>query len=162
MPAIMSWPARIPAGQVIDEIGAAFDIPATFLTLAGGDPSRHELDGLDITRMVTERAPTPHDRIFWEMGAQTAVRRGRWKLVLNGQLLEGAAPEDDVFLADVVADMGERTNLAGQRPEVVAELRAAAGEWRARIEDRWTREWQPKLGDLDVIAAEAAAERGLT
>ena len=31
MPAMMSWPARIPAGQVLDEPGAAMDVFPTFL-----------------------------------------------------------------------------------------------------------------------------------
>lgn len=161
MPAIMSWPARIPAGQVLDEPGVAMDIFPTLLAAAGGNPAAYELDGRDVTAMVTERAASPHDEIFWEMGRQTAVRRGDWKLVLNGQLVEGASAEDDVFLANVAGDMGERENLANARPELVAELRAAAEQWRAGIEARWAEEWQPNRAGDRRIAAESAAERGL-
>jgi hypothetical protein len=78
------------------------------------------------------------------MGRQTAVRRGQWKLTLNGQLVEGAPPEDDVFLADLDADMGERVNLREQHPALVAELRSAAEGWRQNIEERWQREWLPR------------------
>ena len=112
--------------------------------------------------MVADGAPSPDSELFWEMGKQTAVRRGDWKLTLNGQLVEGAPPEDDVFLANVVADMGEKENLAQTKPELVAELRAAAEQWRAGIEARWAREWEPKLaGEDGAVAAQAVAERGL-
>jgi hypothetical protein len=57
--------------------------------------------------------------------------------------------------------MGERTNLAAQQPDLVAELRAAAEQWRAGIETRWAEEWQPKLAGDGRVAAESAAERGL-
>ncbi len=146
-PGILTWPERIPAGQVLDAPGAAMDIFPTFLQAAGGDPSRYELDGMDVLPVVASGAPSAHGRIFWEMGQQTAVREGRWKLVLHGQLVEGASPEDEVFLADLDADMGERRNLAGEQPERVATLRAAAEEWRAGIEERWEREWLPRVAD---------------
>ena len=144
MPALMSWPAKIPAGQVLCEPGAAMDIFPTILKAAGGDPSGYELDGADVLPMVSEGAASPHTDLFWEQGQQTAARRGKWKLVLNGQLVEGTAPEDDGHLADLEADTGERTNLKDQHPNLVAELTAAAETWRQGIEDRWENEWQPK------------------
>ncbi len=79
--------------------------------------------------------------MFWEMGAQTAVRRGRWKLVLNGQLVEGAPPEDDVHLSNLEEDVSESRNLAPQYPNLVADLRAAAESWREGVENRWKREF---------------------
>ena len=38
MPAWLSWPGRIPAGQTVDEIGLAMDIVPTFLKMAGAEP----------------------------------------------------------------------------------------------------------------------------
>ncbi len=144
VPGIFSWPGRIPAGQVLDGVGASMDIFPTFLRAAGGDPDAYEVDGCDLGPMLTVGAPSPHGDLFWENGRQTAMRRGRWKLVLDGQLIEGAAPEDAVHLADVVADPGERRNLAAERPEVAAELAECARAWRAGIEHRWQREWLPR------------------
>lgn len=146
-PAVTSWPARIPAGQVLDGIGVAMDLFPTFLVAAGGDPSAYELDGADVLPMLADGAPSPHADadLYWEIGRQTAVRRGRWKLVLNGQLVEGAPPEDDIFLADLDTDPGERVNLRHQHPELAAHLRAAAERWRQAIEARWQREWKPGM-----------------
>jgi arylsulfatase A-like enzyme len=156
MPSLMCWPVRIPAGQVIHEPGAAMDIFPTFLRAAGGDPAEYELDGLDVLPMVTEKAATPHEQIFWEMGKQTAVRRGDWKLVLNGQLVEGAPPEDDVFLTMLADDPGERENHAARRPEIVVELRRVAETWRAGIEERWEREWKPAIAGYTSYTVAAA------
>ncbi len=147
MPALMSWPARIPEGQVMDRIGAAMDIFPTFLTAAGGDPGAYELDGRDLLDMVVYGADSPHDEIFWEMGDQTAVRRGKWKLVLNGQLVEGAPPEDAVHLADMEADMGERHNLKDEYPELAGILKAAAEAWRKEMEAIWRDRWDPDEPD---------------
>jgi arylsulfatase A-like enzyme len=153
-PGILCWPDRIPAGQVIDEPGAAMDIFPTVLEAAGINASPYELDGRSILPVVTEgvrlRAqpegkPSPHERIFWEMEGQTAVRQGPWKLVLNGRLVEGAPPEDAVHLANLDADPGERTNLAESHPELRDELRAAAEAWRQGIEERWQTYWLPRL-----------------
>jgi len=143
-PGLMSWPARIPSGQVIGGAGAAMDVFPTVLKAAGGDLSEYELDGLDVMPVVAEGAPSPHTEIFWEMNQQVAVRRGKWKLVLNGQLVEGAPPEDEVHLADLEADMAESTNLRVEHPQIVEGLTEAAEAWRAGIEERWTGYWLPR------------------
>ena len=152
-PAIMSWPARVPRGQVVSEMGAAMDIFPTCLAAAGGDPAGYELDGRDVLPMVCDGAPSPHDAIFWEMNDQTAVRRGPWKLVLNGRLVEGAPAEDDVHLANLDDDMAEKHNLKDAQPDLCAELKHAAEGWRAGIEDRWQSEWAPKANGTTTHCA---------
>ncbi len=143
VPGIMHWPGTIPAGQVLDEPCAAMDVFPTFLSAAGGRPPE-PVDGVDLLGWLAGGAPPAPRDIFWEMGDQTAVRRGRWKLVLNGQLVEGAPPADAVHLADLAEDVGERRNLAGDRPELTAELKAAAETWRAALERRWGEEFDPE------------------
>ncbi|MCZ7545954.1 MAG: sulfatase-like hydrolase/transferase [Anaerolineae bacterium] len=153
VPAIMSWPARIPAGQVIDTPGVAMDVFPTFLKAAGRRPAGYELDGVDLTPVVAGGAPGAQRDIFWEMDGQTAMRRGPWKLVLNGQLVEGAPPEDDVHLANLDEDMAERHNLKDAHPELVAELTEAAQTWRAAIEKRWEAEWAPRISGTTTHTA---------
>ena len=126
-PAICHWPGRIGAGQVIHTPVASMDVFPTILAAAAGDPSAFEMDGTDLLPLVGKEAvPFPARDLFWEMDDQTAVRRGKWKLVLNGRLLEGAPPEDDVHLADLEHDPAESVNLAEEHPDVTAELQAAA------------------------------------
>ena len=143
VPAILSWPAQVPAGQVIDQPGAAMDVFPTCVAAAGGDVSAYEMDGANLLPAHAGGEPMPARDLFWEMDQQTAIRRGPWKLVLNGQLVEGAPPEDAVHLANLDEDMAERRNLSGAHPALVAELTDAALAWRERIETRWQSEWQP-------------------
>jgi arylsulfatase A-like enzyme len=137
VPAIISWPGHIPAAQVIGEPAVSMDFFPTLLKTAGGDPGDYQLDGLDIMPMLTERAPSPHGAIFWEMGKQTAVRKGKYKLVLNGVLVEEEPSGEELFLADLSGDPGERNNLAAEFPRLAGELRAEAEEWRAALEKHW-------------------------
>lgn len=137
VPGIFSWPGHIPAGQVIDEPCAAMDVFPTLLSIAGGDPAKYELDGLDITDVLMNGGKTPHEEIYWEMEMQTAIRRGNYKLVLDGQLIEGEPPQDPVFLSDLSVDPSETTNLAAQYPELTEELKEKALAWRARLEQNW-------------------------
>ena len=148
MPALMSWPGVIPAGLVLDGVGAAMDVFPTFLKAAGGAPDAYELDGRDVLPMVVSGADSPHEQIFWEMGKQTAVRRGPWKLVLNGQLVEGAPPEDAVHLANLDDDMAERVNLKDTHPDLAAELKRAAEQWRAGLDSYWAEHHEKKPNGL--------------
>lgn len=139
-PGIMHWPNEIPPGNVLTHpnlYGAAMDVFPTFLSAADGDLSKYDVDGLSQIPVVCDGQFTPHTDIFWEMGDQTAVRRGKWKLVLNGRLVEGAPPEDDVHLADLETDMGETKNLKDEYPDITVELTEAAQTWRQGIEDYW-------------------------
>lgn len=147
-PGIFNWPKTIPGQQVLDEVGISMDVFPTFLKLAGGDIDNYELDGADVFAMLTEGAPSPHSHVFWEMGRQTAVRLNQWKLVLNGQLVEGEPPQDEVHLANLDLDMAESKNLKDVHPDVVEELTRAAIAWRDEIEQRWTNYWEPRQNGL--------------
>lgn len=154
VPAIMSWPAQVPAGQVVDGLALGMDVFPTALRAAGGDPSQYEIDGSDLTAMVAEGSDSPHEDedVFWEMGVQTAVRRGRWKLVLDGLLIDDLPQRDAVHLSDVEADIGERKNLAAEHPQMVTDMRAAADRWRAGIEQRWEREHASRMVGENAFA----------
>jgi len=142
-PGIVHWPGRIAGGRVVSDPVASMDVFPTILAAAGGDPSKYELDGVDLLPQLADGQALPERDLYWEMGKQTAVRRGQWKLVLHGQLVEGAPPEDDVHLADLDADVAEAVNLAADQADLAAELTAAAEQWRAGIERRWESEWSP-------------------
>ena len=91
VPAILQLAGGDPAGQVLDEPCAAMDIFPTLAARRGRRPGglragrRQPAAG----RVATARRCRQRD-LFWEMDEQTAMRRGPWKLVLNGQLVEGA------------------------------------------------------------------------
>lgn len=137
VPGIFSWPGVIPAGQVISEPCGAMDVFPTLLRWAGGDPGAYTLDGSPLQEVLTQGAKSPHEDIFWEMDGQTAVRHGKYKLVLNGVLVEGEPVQAPVFLSNLEEDPGETKNLAEELPELTKELTEKALAWREALEKNW-------------------------
>lgn len=141
LPGIMHWPGQIAGGRVSNEPVVSMDVVPTVLDAVGIDLSQYEIDGTSLLGHVIEETSIPERPIFWEIGGQTAVRRGRWKLVLNGQLVEQDDPISEVHLSDLDTDPGEELNLSDVEPAVTAELRQLAEDWRAAIEKRWKLEY---------------------
>ncbi len=141
VPAIMSWPARIPPKQVIREMVMSADVFPTFAAAAGAAlPGDRTIDGRDILPVAAKRAASPHQQIYWAALGQAAVRRGKWKYIRNPIEADGT-PEglkpigggDSVFLADLSEDPGERKNLRHVMPQLVEELDRAVEQWLAEV-----------------------------
>ena len=147
IPAILSRKGALQP-KTVDAPHIATDIFPTVLELCGGDPGQYELDGVSLVPLLTGEGEATHEYIFWEMEGQTAVRKGDYKLVLNGRLEEGETPRAEVFLADLKNDPGEKTNLAEALPELCAELKAAALSWRAGIEKTWEEKFAGNYASL--------------
>jgi len=142
VPALVNWPGHIPAGRRIDQIVMTADILPTVVSLAGAKlPGDRTFDGRNIWPVLTENAPSPNPYVAWAQGPQLAIRKGKWKLVLNGVTHDGTPAgqkplegEDAVFLSDLDQDPGESRNLRRQHPEIVDELQTLLSEWRAGAE----------------------------
>ncbi len=148
VPGIIHWPGTIPGGQVLNAPCGGFDILPTVLDAAGIATGDLELDGTSILPYLAEgKVPDERD-LFWELNGQTAMRRGDWKLVLNGKLQEGAPVEDDIHLSNLSEDMGELHNLKEQEPKLTESMKTAAETWAAGIEERWQREFSPERQGL--------------
>jgi arylsulfatase A-like enzyme len=116
IPTLVCWPARIPAGQVSDQVAITMDWFATLLDAAGVAPaSDYPPDGISLLPMLTgERAPVPR-KLFWRYrtNAQRALRDGDYKyLKIRGNR----------FLFDVVADPRERANLWDRKRDLAERL----------------------------------------
>ena len=144
VPGILHWPSRIAPGTTFNTPCASMDIFPTFLTAAGGKLMDYELDGIDLLPYVCEGMVPAERDLFWEMENQTAVRRGPWKLVLNGQLVEGAAADTAVHFSNLDEDMGEKINLNKSQDKIAAQMKNTAENWRKGIEERWQKEFSPE------------------
>jgi arylsulfatase A-like enzyme len=137
VPAIMSWPAKIPPKQVIREMVMSADVFPTFTAAAGAKlPTDRTIDGRDILPVAANRAKSPHNEIFWGALGQVAVRRGKWKYIRNPIEADGTprgmkplGGDDSMFLSDLGEDTGERHNLRHVMPDLVSELDRAASQW---------------------------------
>ena len=137
VPMIMQWPGVIPKGRVVHELGSHVDLLPTIAKAAGvSPPADRTLDGGDALPLAVTGARSGHDAIFWSIGGQLAVRRGKWKLVNGGKLYDGSpeggkalAGEDALFLSNLEEDPAESVNLRRQFPGMVDELATLIQKW---------------------------------
>ena len=107
------------------------DLTATILAATGTVPPQgRSLDGMNILPILKGEKPLQERTFFWRIQeegmVQKAVRRGRWKYVLDGiERLE--------MLFDLERDPGERYTLYYEHPEVVNELRNSLGTWEKEV-----------------------------
>lgn len=144
VPALVSWPAQLPAGSVNAGLASHIDILPTLCAAAGiAQPADRTIDGRDLLPMMRGAAASPHEAIFWaDNRGQGAVRQGHWKLVMNGSDFDyssgkGYVPltgADAHFLSNIENDPGERRNLSTQQPGRASELEALWKDWRANVE----------------------------
>jgi arylsulfatase A-like enzyme len=142
VPAVMSWPGVIPAGQVIHEVGCHVDLLPTIAKAAGAPlPADRILDGFDMLPLAASKAKSRHDAIFWSQGGQLAVRRGKWKLVKDGREYDGEKNEplkgdDALFLSNLEEDPGERRNRRHDEPALADELLTLAQHWLNEVQTK--------------------------
>eukprot|EP00913_Durusdinium_trenchii_P028464 g26692.t1 len=127
VPAIAWWPGRIKPGTVNRAPCISIDIMPTILDAAGViSPAGHRYDGISLLgQLEGGPPPSPERTLFWDYRRKSAVRRGRWKLVVDERGLKGQPG-----LFDLKQDPAEQTNVAGQHPDRVKELQAALREWK--------------------------------
>ena len=132
LPAIISWPGKLPCNQARDQLVHGCDWLPTLAELAGVQAPDVPLDGRSLVKVIADsKAPSPHDghSLHWQLGegtnAEWAVREGDWKLIgktrdtTDGQQIKSV----EFFLANLKDDPGETTNLATKHPEKAQHLR---------------------------------------
>jgi arylsulfatase A-like enzyme len=130
--ACCAWEGRIKAGSAVQAPLHMVDWYPTLLKLAGASlEQKLPLDGRDAWPAIAEGKPSPHDEILLNTTPKTgAIRIGDWKLVLNGSAADGdgeaAQPvkEEKIELFNLADDLGEKKNLADEKPDKVKELLA--------------------------------------
>jgi arylsulfatase A-like enzyme len=145
VPWMVQWKGRIPAGRVDDRPVIQLDVLPTALAAAGvAVKPEWKLDGVNLLPFLTgEKSGAPHEALYWRFGQQLAIRMGDWKLVkgAGGNVpieAHGPATLDGAELYNLKDDIGEKKNLAKERPEKVRELAAAWTKWNAELMDaKW-------------------------
>lgn len=135
VPSVVSWPGGLPKGEVREELVTGMDWFPTMAELAGVEiPEGHHIDGKSIAAVIKDDAESPHDDVYWRLGANPSkakwvVRQGDWKLLGNAAEIvrpEGAselsAKGKKLFLVNLKEDIGERVNLRDKNPEKLKAL----------------------------------------
>src|SRR5579872_2010967 len=127
IPAIISWPARIPQGRTTEQVAITMDWMPTLLAAAGAAvDAAYPSDGINLLPVLEQGAPVVTRKLFWryKANAQRAVRDGDYKYL---KIL------DNTFLFNVVEDPMERANLKERRKDIYDRITAEWYAWNATM-----------------------------
>ena len=134
VPMMISWPGRIPGGQVYTHVTSTLDIVPTLLDVAGVENAA-PLRGHSLIEPLKNNAPVvPGERtLFWRFNNQWAIRKGDWKLVLGSKNIAAKHTSQIVFNEDVLdqvalfnlaTDPAEMNDLSDSTDPAVQAIRA--------------------------------------
>jgi arylsulfatase A-like enzyme len=132
VPAMISWPGKIKAGQVRDQFAVACDWYPTILDLCGVDMPKHKLDGKSLRKIIESPvAKTAHKFFNWQMAKQWAVREGPWKLCSNIVDTSGDKRklEKGLRLYNIDKDPSETKDMANSHKDIVKRLQKHHDQW---------------------------------
>jgi arylsulfatase A-like enzyme len=157
VPWILYWPGHVPAGRVVGEITAIWDVTPTLLALLGVEAGV-PFFGRDLSPWVLApsrrgRRGAPEVPRLSELYLTEAtwMRKHGWRTP-TWKLIHALEPDfhfkPEVELYNLVEDPNEEHNLAEREPDVVAFLEARMQAWIARREAETGRR-DPVLTELD-------------
>jgi arylsulfatase A-like enzyme len=152
VPCIMSWPAKIPAGTICNNIASTIDILPTLCSISGSSLPTKKIDGVNILSLMEgDFDSNPRDVFYYyyRRNSLENVRKGQWKLVLphTYRSYEGKLPGNDGWpgeyssgkagyaLYDMRRDPGERYDVKELYPAVVDDLKKLADVMRQDLGD---------------------------
>lgn len=167
VPFIVRWPGHAAAGSESDEPVSGVDLLPTLCELAGVEvPATLAIDGASVASALAGEAVRRSTPLFWYHykawgGPRAVIREGRWKLdgywdgpeilrtdsstMRPGDLeLIRTARLVRFELYDLVADPGERHDVAAEHPELVASLKARMLQIHSEIQSQgraWSESW---------------------
>ena len=114
-PAILRWPGHTQPDSIKEGMMFIADFFPTLITLAGGKHAQERpIDGIDMTSMLFEDAPSPRQEIIFDVSGSVrlpTIRQGDYKLMGD-------------MLFNIKDDPAEKNNIAEANPDVVGKLLA--------------------------------------
>lgn len=155
VPAIMKWPAVIPAGTINNKLACTIDLLPTFAAITGAKMSPEKIDGVNILPLLkADEVANPRNHLYYYFNKNSlkAVRKDQWKLVLphryesyenmppgkGGFPGKKVADSTGLALYDLARDPGERYDVKEQNPEIVKNLMLLVEEARLDLGDDLT------------------------
>jgi arylsulfatase A-like enzyme len=125
VPAIVRWPGVVAPNSVSAQPAITMDWTATILAAAGArDDPRYPLDAESLLPTLRGERGVHERALFWRTRTREAARIGDWKYVKDG---------DAAHLYDLSVDLGEKTPLEREMPDVFARVKNRYDAWAAEM-----------------------------
>ena len=129
VPMIISHPDIKTSNMVSNAMVSALDLHPTICAMTGSEIPKN-VDGINLSPMFNgEQLDTERRILYWDTPHQKAIRKGKWKLLINeGEPNSGmpAIHKVDIpkgsFLYDLAEDPGENKDLSSAHPEIKTRL----------------------------------------
>lgn len=134
VPAIIRYPAKIPAGQTRDQIVTIMDWFPTVLELCGitRQADAPQLDGQSMARVIADpTAASAHEVLHFAWAKNWAVRQGDWKLIGTFNAKTGT---QRLSLHNLAEPGPEVKDHAEEQPQIVRELAALHEAWKRNVD----------------------------
>jgi arylsulfatase A-like enzyme len=135
VPFIAYWPGVTKAGSTSDAPVMTIDLFPTLAEACGlSAPRSHVVDGESLVGLLKQTGRLKREALYWHYphyhpGGATpysAIRAGDWRLV---EFFEDGHTE----LYDLKSDIGEKKDLAREKPKKTRELRDRLALWRKKV-----------------------------
>jgi len=127
VPAIVSWPAKLPRGVVRDQAVTIMDWLPSIVEWCGVDMPDVKVDGRSLQPVIeSPDAPSAHPVICFQWQTKWAVREGDWKLVKQGRT---------PTLHSLAGDEPEVKDYFDERPDIAKALQAHYDAWAMDVFD---------------------------
>jgi len=127
LPFMTYWKGTIKPG-ISDALVSQLDLLNSFATLAGSDIKTD--DGEDMLAVLLGNEKVGREELVLEATTRTALRKGDWIMIppyegpkVNKQVNIELGNDDVYQLYNLKEDLGQRTNVAESKPEVLAEMK---------------------------------------
>ncbi len=131
VPAIISYPKKLPQGAVRDQTVTVMDWLPTLVDLIGLPEPKATLDGRSMISIINNpTAPTQHSVLHFDWRDNWAVREGDWKLIAK---LNKAKKTMAYSLHNLADPEPEVKDHAQENPKLVAHLKTLHEKWAKEV-----------------------------
>ncbi len=154
---LFRWPDKIAPASLCDEPINSVDLYPTLLEVAAAERQPgYVLDGVNYLACLTRggQARLAHEALYWHFPGYLGGGRDSWRTTPAGAIRVGDYKLLEFFedgrleLYDLKQDLGQKHDLAAEKPELTRQLHAKLVEWRQ------------KVGCADAQAAHARGQLG--
>jgi len=132
VPLAIRWPENINSAITTDVPVTSVDFLPTLMSILNiKTPADIEIDGSDLTPILTQKADIDDRNIYWhfphywwgtKVTPYSIIRSGEWKLIKNWE-------DNSYELYNLNEDLSEETNCADENKDIVVELNRELENW---------------------------------